>query len=466
MFKRGVVAALVASFMLQVSPALAAPTLDSEKADSKPKVESKVKDDSKVKSKVKVDKPAVPSLTVENRLELAESLRVQAHSKELKEFNKYLKEAKKNGKGGKKAKITPSAQTPTEQIEELELKIQDTDSKVIESMDRLEKINKQVANGKKKIARIKQEVAEAEEAYEKATEVASSRLQGMQVLGGANRSMLIVEALLSSRGFTDFLDRTTALATIVESDALIIESLEEKEAKIKDKKLELEIELSNLVVKQEEAKSENAKIQKEKKSIEKELKRVQEIQKIVFDNMAKAEKARLKRIEKAKLKAEKERIANLDKTLVDLFPETAITDLDDVITLTGTPNVDPVKATAVISEMHKYLGIPYVWGGTTPSGFDCSGLMQYVYRMFGVELPRVARQQQDVGINIPLSEIQPGDMLFRHDPATHVAIYIGNGEYLHAPRTGDVIKISKYNPSWWTSATRVLFATDATQDYR
>jgi cell wall-associated NlpC family hydrolase len=94
------------------------------------------------------------------------------------------------------------------------------------------------------------------------------------------------------------------------------------------------------------------------------------------------------------------------------------------------------------------LGRPYVWGAEGPNTFDCSGLVQWAYGQAGVRMPRVAAQQWASGPQIPLSEARPGDLLFwRNDPTnpgyiSHVAIYWGGGKMLHAPRTGDVVKIS------------------------
>jgi peptidoglycan DL-endopeptidase CwlO len=90
----------------------------------------------------------------------------------------------------------------------------------------------------------------------------------------------------------------------------------------------------------------------------------------------------------------------------------------------------------------KYLGIPYQWGGASPAtGFDCSGLVMYVYAQLGVSLPHQAAAQYGYGVAVPRSELQPGDLVF-YDGLSHVAIYIGNGEVVHAPQTGDVVKIA------------------------
>ncbi|KAA9375352.1 NlpC/P60 family protein [Microbispora cellulosiformans] len=94
------------------------------------------------------------------------------------------------------------------------------------------------------------------------------------------------------------------------------------------------------------------------------------------------------------------------------------------------------------------LGRPYVWGAEGPDSFDCSGLVQWAYAQAGVKMPRVTYQQWVTGPQVPLSQAQPGDLLFwRNDPTnpgyiSHVAIYWGNGKMLHAPHTGDVVKIA------------------------
>ncbi|GGS86589.1 hypothetical protein GCM10010156_51410 [Planobispora rosea] len=97
----------------------------------------------------------------------------------------------------------------------------------------------------------------------------------------------------------------------------------------------------------------------------------------------------------------------------------------------------------VVEQARRYLGVPYLWGGTEPSrGLDCSGLVQLVYKKLGISLPRVSQDQQNEGRSIPsLKQAQPGDLLTFGSPATHIGIYIGDGKMLHAPRTGDVVKI-------------------------
>jgi cell wall-associated NlpC family hydrolase len=113
----------------------------------------------------------------------------------------------------------------------------------------------------------------------------------------------------------------------------------------------------------------------------------------------------------------------------------------DLATISGTP-----AQIAVVEETMKYLGIPYVWAGATPSGgFDCSGLVLYVYAKFGVQFPHGATMQAHMGDPVSLSQAQPADLVFFGYPAFyhHVGIYIGNGLFIEAPHTGDVVKVSQ-----------------------
>jgi len=99
----------------------------------------------------------------------------------------------------------------------------------------------------------------------------------------------------------------------------------------------------------------------------------------------------------------------------------------------------------ILEYASNFLGVPYVWGGTSPVGFDCSGFTQYVFSHFGVTLPRVSQEQQNVGVLISRENLQPGDLVFFGTPAHHVGIYIGNGKMIDAPHTGDVIRIQSLN---------------------
>ena len=107
----------------------------------------------------------------------------------------------------------------------------------------------------------------------------------------------------------------------------------------------------------------------------------------------------------------------------------------------------------VVSYAESFIGVPYVYGGTTPSGFDCSGFVQYVYNHFGVSLPRTTTQQENYGTQIPVSQAQPGDLYFwgNKGSAYHVAICVGNGKYIAAPEPGQSVSIGStqyFQPSF------------------
>ncbi|HZS24024.1 MAG TPA: NlpC/P60 family protein [Gaiellaceae bacterium] len=112
----------------------------------------------------------------------------------------------------------------------------------------------------------------------------------------------------------------------------------------------------------------------------------------------------------------------------------------------------PSQYGGVVGIAMRYLGVPYVWGGESPSGFDCSGLVAYVYAQVGVSLPHYTGAQWNVGVPVARSDLQPGDLVF-FDGLGHVGIYIGGNEFIHAPHTGTVVQISSL--SGWYADTYV-----------
>jgi cell wall-associated NlpC family hydrolase len=107
----------------------------------------------------------------------------------------------------------------------------------------------------------------------------------------------------------------------------------------------------------------------------------------------------------------------------------------------GSTVAPPNVHGGVVGIAMRYLGVPYVWGGSSPRGFDCSGLVSYVFAQIGVSLPHSSYSQFGMGSAVSISQLQAGDLVF-FTGASHVGIYIGGGQFIHAPHTGDVVKIS------------------------
>ena len=124
-------------------------------------------------------------------------------------------------------------------------------------------------------------------------------------------------------------------------------------------------------------------------------------------------------------------------------------------TVVAPPSTHSNVANIALSQ----LGTPYVWAGSAPGGFDCSGLVMWAYAQVGVSLPHSSYAQYGYGVPVSRDQLEPGDLVF-FDGLGHVGIYIGGGQFVHAPHTGDVVKISSLDEAWYSAtfvgARRIL----------
>ena len=114
------------------------------------------------------------------------------------------------------------------------------------------------------------------------------------------------------------------------------------------------------------------------------------------------------------------------------------------------------RAAAAVSYAYQKLGSPYVWGATGPDAFDCSGLIQAAYRNAGISLPRTTYAQINAGQRVSQSELLPGDLVFFYSGISHVGIYVGHGQMIHAPNPSAPVRVAPLNEMPFAGATRVV----------
>lgn len=226
-----------------------------------------------------------------------------------------------------------------------------------------------------------------------------------------------LEVLLDSSSFSEFLGRLDQLVVIGKQDAGLMDQIASYQTDVEDQKTKLEAELER----QEIYAVETAAAQQK-----------------VLDQLAKQKEA---------LKGKEAEIAKLKKEEAERQARLAAEERARQAFLASRPG-------KVIQYAMDYLGVPYVWGGSSPKGFDCSGLVQYVYAKVGISLPHSSRMQYGCGTALSRTELKAGDLVFYYSPIQHVAIYLGNGRVIHA--TGNQVQIGSAFTRGYVGACRVF----------
>jgi len=275
----------------------------------------------------------------------------------------------------------------------------------------------------------------------------SERLVALYKGGGSGGTL---EVILAARSVEDLLNRIDAVDRVSAQDARVLREVKSFRAQVIQRKGRLErAQRSQVQVVADRA--------AQRSSIEGQLSERQRLLSTIKDQIASLEAAERRRQER--LAAQAQARLRTTQQQAAAAPEAAPQALvqSDSVEEAIAPAPD-ARYGGVVGIAMQFLGVPYVWGGASPSGFDCSGFSMYVYAQVGVSLPHHAASQYGMGTPVSKDQLQAGDLVF-FNGLGHMGIYIGGGQFIHAPHSGDVVKISSLSDSWyartWVGARRI-----------
>lgn len=244
----------------------------------------------------------------------------------------------------------------------------------------------------------------------------------------------------------DLLDQVHLTGVLADRQRQAVESYREQQAAATQQRIEAAKSLAALTARQAQLKAAKADVQS----------KLAEAQHLL-NSLTAQEKARLaalraKQEAAAKAAAQKlaQQIAAKQKAAQEAAAKAAAAQGTPAPPAPGTSS----QAEKAIAFARDQLGKPYVWGATGPDSYDCSGLTQAAYKAAGIDLPRTTYDQVNVGTRVAESDLQPGDLIFFYSDISHVGLYIGNGEMIHAPHTGTVVKIAPITEMPFYAAVR------------
>lgn len=367
----------------------------------------------------------------------------------------------------------------TQKIEDINDQIYALNGEIEPLVQTIESNNTQMEQIKVEVENTQKEIETAKEEIAKTEEVLGKRVRELYKSGGQSSYIML---LFSAESFNDLISKIESTSRLVSIDKKIVKELEEKQDSLNDKITSLDEKnneltkineetkksLSELETKKAEQKTLVAQVQAEQDEFEREFLSVSErtlvqAQYSVIESSSSSIDdlnsaiSQLRSIRDGQLKSDivKEEVnAKIEAAQAKISELQAAIDAANTASKPNRGDLT-VSATgnAIVDYAYKFLGTPYQWGGTTPSGFDCSGFTQYVFKnAAGVSLPRTTYDQINVGVAVSYNDLQPGDLVFPH--TGHVGIYVGGGQMIHAPSTGDVVKVSSVYKFY--TARRVL----------
>jgi len=286
----------------------------------------------------------------------------------------------------------------------------------------LERIHEQQKENQSALKIAKQSFGRAQDALE-------ARIHLLYTTGDSST----LEILLGATSIEDFLARVDATSRVSEQDARIVDEIRAVRAEVKKHEAELEAA-------REEQAAIVADLEQRKAAIEAQLAEREAMLATIRDEIERIQAEERRRQARLQAQAE-ERLADQGSAPAPVSSGGGGG---------GGGNPPPSQHGGVVGVAMQFLGVPYVWGGASPSGFDCSGLVMYAFAQVGVSLPHNAAMQYAYGSPVSKSALQPGDVVF-FNGLGHNGLYIGGGQFVHAPHTGDVVKISNLNEGWYAS---------------
>ena len=384
--------------------------------------------------------------------------------------------------------VTPVFATPNEEVienqqkyEELNKKIDDIQGKIYNLNEQIAPLAEKVDNNKKQINAIEEEINNTNKQIqaskieiEEKEEVLGKRLRELYKSGGQGSYLTL---LFSAESFSDLITKIDSASRLVNIDKKIVKDLLEKKEKLDEKVASLE-EKSNEIAKiNEETNKVLSEFEGKKKEQEVLIAAAQaEQEKFDAEYLSVAERSLVQyqigvlgsSNDIAELQSAISQLRNIrDEQLksptvieeVNNSIEAAkikVADLQAQQEAANRPNRGQSSATgnAIVDYAYGFIGTPYVYGATGPNAFDCSGFTSYVFRnAAGIEISRTTYSQIGVGTPVSYGELQPGDLVFTYG-LDHVGIYVGGGQYIHAPQPGQSVKVSPVTSFY--AARRVL----------
>lgn len=334
-----------------------------------------------------------------------------------KQFNDYLK---------KKNKDLQSS------IDDSKSKISDTQTSLDDVVSKIADLNNQIEQKQSEINYLQDSIKSLEDSITKKEEEVKDRMYAMQ---SYNNSNSYIEFIFGASNFSDFFSRIDSVNEITQFDEELIVKINDEKKQVENQKATLETVKANMVSQQNEQYALQTQYEDLLEKQKSELAATQDEQSKISDTQS-----------------------SLDSFLASAIviqptPSTGSSSSSSgsttKFTQVNVPTTNKYGST-VVSAAYSKLGCPYVWGASGPNTFDCSGLVMWCYAQAGVSLDHYSGSQGQSGAVIPVSQAQPGDILWK---SGHVGIYIGNGQYIHAPQTGDVVKIAS-NVGRFTCAVR------------